>query len=95
MPLVNESPMLTRPLPICHRSVRARHDDFSDFPAIIPFRSQRAAILNKMIQRLSVSFLNDLLAEELAKEPRRDKVVGQRKGKKVLEGSFGEVLVHS
>ena len=75
-------------------AVRARHDYFSDFPALVPFTSRRAAILNKIIQQLSVSFLKNLLAEELAKEPRRDKIVRQRKKKRVLEGRFGEVLVH-
>lgn len=76
--------------------VQARHDDFSDFPSIIPFKSRRAAILQHTIQTLSVAFLRGpgALAEELAIEPRRDKVVGERKGKKFLEGTFGEVLVH-
>lgn len=77
-------------------SVQARHDDFSDFPAIIPFKAKRVVVLGGVIQKLCLAFLGDGLAEELAKEPRRDKEVTEgKKGKKRLVGEFGEVLVHA
>ncbi|KAF8309324.1 hypothetical protein DL93DRAFT_2085733 [Clavulina sp. PMI_390] len=75
--------------------VRARHDDFSDFPALMPFNAQRVQTLGSTIQKLSLAFLADGLAEELAKEVRHDKVVIEHKKKKTLQGVFGEVLVHA
>lgn len=74
--------------------VQAKHDDFSDVPVIVPFGAKRIVNL-RTIEQLSVVFLADRLSEELAKEPRRDKEVGERKGKKHLVGKFGEVLVHA
>lgn len=58
--------------------------------------------LHDVIQSLSLAFIRDELREELGKEVRRDKEVVEigekdrkgKKGKRMLVGEFGEVLVH-
>ena len=106
--------------------VRAKHEDFSDFPLLMPSFSFRIPFfstsstsgkpsaspsasypspslhLHDVIQTLSLAFMRDGLAEELGRETRRGKEVfdpkekgGKGKGKQVLVGEFGEVLVHT